>query len=77
MPKWTDFSEYHPVDQYATVTKNVSGNWDVEEIRNIRHHYYAMLKEVDEIVGTVLDAIPQDVRENTGEECLKIFHLIL
>ena len=66
MPKWTNFSNYHPVDQYATVTKNVSGDWDPEEIKNIRHHYYGMLKEVDEIFGTVLNAIPENIRENTG-----------
>ena len=66
MPKWTNFSNYHPVDQYATVTKNVSGEWDPDEIMNIRHHYYGMLKEVDEIFGTVLNAIPENIRENTG-----------
>ena len=31
----------------------------------IRKHYYAMLAEVDEMVGQVVKAIPANKRENT------------
>lgn len=51
IPKWPPFSEMHPVDYYSTYTKNCSGKFTQEEIRNIRAHYYAMCAETDAMLG--------------------------
>ena len=37
--------------------------WSKNEVRQIRKHYYAMLKEVDELVGQVVKAIPVRKRQ--------------
>lgn len=65
LPKWKQFAREHPVDQYNIVTKNCSGKWRQDEIIDIRHHYYAMIAEVDEMIGEVVQAIPSDQRDNT------------
>jgi len=64
-PRWLPFVKEHPVDQYAIMTKNCSGHWSKSEIKNIRHHYYGMLTEVDEMVGDVLSVIPRTQRDKT------------
>ena len=60
MPKWNDFNTDHPVDQYATITKNCTGKFERGEILAVRKHYYAMLAEVDEMIGDIVDAIPRE-----------------
>ncbi|KAK9408397.1 arylsulfatase K [Crotalus adamanteus] len=57
IPKWPPFSEMHPVDYYSTYTKNCSGQFTQEEIRNIRAHYYAMCAETDAMLGEILSAL--------------------
>lgn len=51
LPKWLPFSKMHPVDYYSTVTKNCSGNFSEQEIRDIRASYYAMCAETDSMLG--------------------------
>ena len=57
LPKWKQFDAEHPVDQYNIVTKNCTGEWKRNEIIDIRHHYYAMIAEVDEMVGELMQEI--------------------
>ncbi|CAG5110033.1 Oidioi.mRNA.OKI2018_I69.chr2.g4484.t1.cds [Oikopleura dioica] len=57
-PVWKKFQDLHPVDQYAVVTKNCSGSWSNEEILEIRAYYFAMLAEVDAILGELFRSIP-------------------
>ena len=47
----------------SIITKNCSGIWSKNEVLQIRKHYYAMLKEVDELVGQVVKAIPVRKRQ--------------
>ncbi|XP_060740192.1 arylsulfatase K isoform X2 [Tachysurus vachellii] len=54
LPKWLPFSQMHPVDYYSTVTKNCSGNFSAQEIRDIRASYYAMCAETDSMLGKVI-----------------------
>ena len=58
IPVWKKFEGLHPVDKYAVITKNCSGNWPKEEILEIRAYYYAMLAEVDAILGELFSSIP-------------------
>ncbi len=51
VPKWLRVEDMHPVDYYATFTKNCSGHFTEEEIRNIRAYYYAMCAETDSMLG--------------------------
>jgi arylsulfatase K len=48
------------VDQYAVLTKNCSGNWTENEIREIRTYYFAMLAEVDNMLGELFRVVPKD-----------------
>ncbi|XP_053337198.1 arylsulfatase K isoform X1 [Clarias gariepinus] len=57
LPKWVPFSQMHPVDYYSTVTKNCSGNFSEQEIREIRVNYYAMCAEADSMLGEVISAL--------------------
>ncbi|XP_062874377.1 arylsulfatase K [Trichomycterus rosablanca] len=57
LPKWLPFSEMHPVDYYSTFTKNCSGNFSEEEIRDIRASYFAMCAETDSMLGEVIGAL--------------------
>ncbi|KAL0979773.1 hypothetical protein UPYG_G00189460 [Umbra pygmaea] len=57
IPKWLPFSDMHPVDYYSTFTKNCSGNFTEEEIREIRTFYYAMCAETDAMLGQVISAL--------------------
>ena len=59
LPKWNDFENEHPVDKYAIVTKNCSGEFERGEVLAVRKHYYAMLAEVDEMIGNIVNAIPK------------------
>lgn len=51
VPKWLPMSTMHPVDYYSTYTKNCSGDFTVDEIKNIRAFYYAMCAEADSMLG--------------------------
>ncbi|ETE71797.1 Arylsulfatase K, partial [Ophiophagus hannah] len=61
IPKWPPFSEMHPVDYYSTFTKNCSGQFTQEEIRNIRAHYYAMCAETDAMLEIASIPIPKNI----------------
>ena len=47
----------HPVMEYMSVTKNTHGQFDDSEILAIRRHYFAMVAEVDAMLGAVLDGL--------------------
>ncbi|XP_068167542.1 arylsulfatase K [Antennarius striatus] len=57
IPKWLPMSAMHPVDHYSTFTKNCSGPFTTEEVRNIRAFYYAMCAETDLMLGYVITAL--------------------
>ncbi|KAM6965170.1 arylsulfatase K [Aplochiton taeniatus] len=57
VPKWLPIPAMHPVDYYSTFTKNCSGNFTEEEIRNIRAYYYAMCAETDAMLGQVISTL--------------------
>uniref|UniRef100_A0A8C1HF28 Arylsulfatase K n=1 Tax=Cyprinus carpio carpio TaxID=630221 RepID=A0A8C1HF28_CYPCA len=57
VPKWLRVEDMHPVDYYSTFTKNCSGHFTEEEIRNIRAFYYAMCAETDSMLGEVIDSL--------------------
>ncbi|XP_065178830.1 arylsulfatase K-like [Sycon ciliatum] len=57
MPRWKAEKDMHPVQRYETITKNCSGNWSADTVRDIRAFYYAMVAEADGFVGSVLDMI--------------------
>ncbi|XP_048359586.1 arylsulfatase K isoform X2 [Sphaerodactylus townsendi] len=57
IPKWSPFSELHPVDYYSSYTKNCTGKFTQKEIRDIRAHYYAMCAETDAMLGEIISAL--------------------
>nr|XP_060617780.1 arylsulfatase K [Anolis sagrei ordinatus] len=57
IPKWSPFSEMHPVDYYSSYTKNCTGTFTEKEIRSIRAHYYAMCAETDAMLGEIISAL--------------------
>ncbi|XP_051875386.1 arylsulfatase K isoform X2 [Pristis pectinata] len=57
IPKWLSFTEMHPVDFYSSYTKNCTGNFTYQEIKDIRAFYYAMCAETDLMLGKILTAI--------------------
>uniref|UniRef100_A0A672JL53 Arylsulfatase K n=1 Tax=Salarias fasciatus TaxID=181472 RepID=A0A672JL53_SALFA len=57
VPKWLPMEAMHPVDYYSTFTKNCSGDFTVEEVKNIRAFYYAMCAEADAMLGQVISAL--------------------
>ena len=48
------------VDQYAVLTKNCSGIWTEDEIREIRAYYFSMLSEVDNMLGELFRVVPRN-----------------
>ncbi|XP_005065579.1 arylsulfatase K isoform X2 [Mesocricetus auratus] len=54
IPKWLALSEMHPVDYYSSYTKNCTGKFTEEEIKNIRAFYYAMCAETDAMLGEII-----------------------
>ncbi|NWX85201.1 ARSK Arylsulfatase, partial [Nothoprocta pentlandii] len=57
IPKWSSLSEMHPVDYYSSYTKNCTGEFTKEEVRNIRAFYYAMCAETDAMLGKIISAL--------------------
>ncbi|XP_027584796.1 arylsulfatase K isoform X2 [Pipra filicauda] len=57
IPKWSSLSEMHPVDYYSSYTKNCTGEFTEEEVRNIRAFYYAMCAETDAMLGEIISAL--------------------
>lgn len=61
------FEEHlHPVMEYMSETKACLDRFTDEEVRSVRHTYFAMVAEVDEMVGEILNAFDRlDLNENT------------
>ncbi|XP_075449400.1 arylsulfatase K isoform X2 [Ascaphus truei] len=57
IPKWLPLQSMHPVDYYSSYTKNCTGHFTDQEIRDIRACYYAMCAETDGILGEVISAL--------------------
>ena len=55
LPIWLNEDEFHPADQYQSISKNVWGNFTDTDIQNVRATYYAMNVETDYLLGTVLN----------------------
>ncbi len=56
LPSWIPESQFHPADQYMSISKNIWGNWSDEQIQTIRKTYYGMNVETDYLLGLVLNA---------------------
>jgi len=54
-PQWLDYG-IHPSDSYMSISKNVNGNFTVEDILKVRKTYFAMCAETDYMLGQVLQA---------------------
>ncbi|XP_037981740.1 arylsulfatase K isoform X3 [Motacilla alba alba] len=61
IPKWSPLSEMHPVDYYSSYTKNCTGEFTKEEVRNIRAFYYAMCAETDAMLDIARIPVPQNL----------------
>ncbi|XP_069608044.1 arylsulfatase K isoform X1 [Ranitomeya imitator] len=57
IPKWLPLKAMHPVDYYSSYTKNCTGSFTSQEIRDIRAYYYAMCAETDAIMGEIISAL--------------------
>ena len=57
IPVWAPEDKMHPVQLYETITKNCSGNWTNDVIRDIRATYYAMVAEADAFVGQIFSFV--------------------
>jgi len=49
----------HPAMRYMTEAKACDGEFTEAEVREIRRHYFAMVAEVDAMVGRLLDAVDE------------------
>lgn len=47
----------HPVDEYTRITKNCRYAFSERLVREIRHTYFAMIAQLDELVGRVLHTL--------------------
>lgn len=56
VPTWPDREDMHPGDSFASIAKNVWGNYTDEQVRSVRRSYWACVAEADAILGRVLDA---------------------
>ncbi|XP_075710962.1 arylsulfatase K [Rhinoderma darwinii] len=65
IPKWLPLKAMHPVDYYSSYTKNCTGNFSSQEIRDIRAYYYAMCAETDGILGEIISALADTGLLNT------------
>jgi arylsulfatase K len=50
-------TERHPVMDYMSATKHCEGEFDDEDVLAIRRTYYAMIAELDAMVGSVFRAV--------------------
>ncbi|NXL93261.1 ARSK Arylsulfatase, partial [Alectura lathami] len=57
IPTWSSLSEMHPVDYYSSYTKNCTGEFTKQEVRNIRAFYYAMCAETDAMLGEIISSL--------------------
>ena len=58
--------ELHPVMHYMSDTKACLERFTDEEIRTVRHTYFAMVAEVDEMVGELISALDElDLKDST------------
>ncbi|XP_031216552.1 arylsulfatase K isoform X1 [Mastomys coucha] len=57
IPKWLPLSQMHSVDYYSSYTKNCTGKFTENEIKNIRAFYYAMCAETDAMLGKIILAL--------------------
>lgn len=58
--------EPHPMDRYTRITKGHANAMAPELVRQIRHVYFAMIAELDDIVGRILAAVDElGLRDNT------------
>ncbi|XP_073397170.1 arylsulfatase K isoform X1 [Dendrobates tinctorius] len=65
IPKWLPLKAMHPVDYYSSYTKNCTGSFTSQEIRDIRAYYYAMCAETDAIMGETISALKDTGLLNT------------
>ncbi|KAM3940698.1 arylsulfatase K [Leptodactylus fuscus] len=65
IPRWLPIKAMHPVDYYSSYTKNCTGNFTKQEIRDIRAYYYAMCAETDGIMGEIISALADTGLLNT------------
>ncbi len=49
----------HPVDRYTRITKNCTNHFPTKLVHQMRHIYFAMIAELDEIVGRILGALDE------------------
>lgn len=49
----------HPVDRYMRITKNCTNHFPADIVHQMRHIYFAMIAELDEIVGRILRALDE------------------
>lgn len=49
----------HPVDYYTRITKNHAKGMCPEMVREIRRVYFAMIAELDDLVGRILDTVDE------------------
>ncbi|XP_073534407.1 arylsulfatase K [Phyllobates terribilis] len=65
IPKWLPLKAMHQVDYYSSYTKNCTGSFTSQEIRDIRAYYYAMCAETDAIMGEIISALMETGLLNT------------
>ena len=49
----------HPVMEYMSETKNTDGTFSDDEIKSIRRVYFAMIAELDAMVGALMDCVEE------------------
>ncbi|KAM6302249.1 arylsulfatase K isoform 2-T3 [Podargus strigoides] len=71
IPKWLSLSEMHPVDYYSSYTKNCTGKFTEQEVRNIRAFYYAMCAETDAMLDIARIPVWQNL---SGYSLIPLLH---
>jgi arylsulfatase K len=66
IPVWPDEVAFHPADSYMSISKNVWGNnYTDDQILKVRATYFAMVAETDYMLGLVMSALSETLREST------------